>query len=145
MALGMTRDLLTALRRVVAEQDCWEGTATELLALLPPDAGRADATRVAGVLRAAAKGLRDFGVVVETRREAGTGRRLLTLRLAQNRNAALDGGMAGDSGAERVQDTVIAAEPATVADVGDGRREHTYGTAADTARAWYAAMRPKRA
>jgi len=57
----------------------WSGTATDLLALLPGIA--ADAIRLARLLVNAGADLAAAGVTVQRRREAGTGRRLLALRV----------------------------------------------------------------
>ena len=57
----------------------WSGTAAELLALVPCAA--ADATRLAVRLSEAEGELAAAGVTVQRRRQAGTGRRLLVLRL----------------------------------------------------------------
>jgi len=59
----------------------WQGCARDLLALLPDAAP--DATRLAKRITEAACDLAAVGVVIERRREAGTGRRVLVLRVAQ--------------------------------------------------------------
>jgi hypothetical protein len=59
----------------------WQGTAAELLALLPGVA--ADATRLSVRLGEAAGELAAAGLVIERRRKAGTGARELALRLGE--------------------------------------------------------------
>lgn len=54
MAQGMTSQLLAALQAFAAQPGGWQGTASDLLAALPPGARQADTTRLAVTLRAAA-------------------------------------------------------------------------------------------
>lgn len=75
-------NLAPRLQRMVP----FEGTTADLLALMPDAA--ADATRLAKRLGGMASELAAAGVVLERRREAGTGRRVVTLRLAAEWKAA---------------------------------------------------------
>jgi hypothetical protein len=73
-------DLAASLTTLLRQHGgAWQGTITALLTLLPGTA--ADATRLARRLTDAADALAAAGVQIERRRQAGTGRRVMVLRL----------------------------------------------------------------
>ena len=135
MAKGMTCQLLDGLRALAAASEPWQGTATDLLALLPPDGRPADSTRLGGVLRSATRALAEMGIEVTARREAGTGRRLYAVT-ADHCGVTVPENRQGQAAlqAARVPQPTAEAPPLWPG----------YGTPADDARVWFEAMKPTR-
>jgi len=81
-------DLIAALVTLLtAHARGWSGSAAELHALLPGHA--ADPTRLAKALTQAADGLTAAGILIERKRQAGTGARIIVLTCRAEQPAAV--------------------------------------------------------